>query len=147
VVVTLELEDHVAAGRAAREPDRSLRRLGSGRGVAELLDSGDKLGDQLGDLAGEPVRERDVDTGPLDGLLHRLPHETGVVAEQVDAVATAVVEVFVAVGVAYVRTGGRFDHELWPGTEPRVARLAACDGAADPLERVVGGAQRAGSSA
>ena len=105
MVVTLELEDHLATGRRPDETDRRLRRLGAGCGVAKLLDPGDELGHELSDLARQPVREGDVDTGARDRLLHGLPYEGGVVAEQVDAVAAAVVEVLVAVGVADAGAG------------------------------------------
>ena len=107
MVVTLELEDHLATRRRADEADRRLRRLGTGCRVAKLLDPGTSSVTSSADLAGEPVREGDVDTGARDGLLHRVPDEGGMVAEQVDAVAAAVVEVLVAVGIADARTGGR----------------------------------------
>ena len=100
VVVPFELEHEVAARRGAHEAHGRLRRLRAGGGVAQLLDAGNERGDQLANLAGEPVREGEVDTGARHRLLHRLPHEVGVMAEEVDAVAAAVVEVLVAVDVA-----------------------------------------------
>ena len=47
VVAAVELEDVVAAGEAAREPDRGGRRLGARRDEAHLLDPGHPLADEL----------------------------------------------------------------------------------------------------
>ena len=136
VVVTLELEDHLAARRRADEADCRLRRLGAGRCVPELLEPGDEPRHELPDLTRQPVREGDVDTGTGDRVLHGLPDEGWVVSEEVDSVAAAVVEVLVAVGVADAGAGGRLDHEVRTGAESRVARFATRHGAADPLERI-----------
>ena len=50
VVVAGELDDHVAAGEAAGQPDRAHRGFGAGVDEAHFLDARHGLDDQLGEL-------------------------------------------------------------------------------------------------
>ena len=62
-----------------------------------------------------------------DYLLDRFPHECRRMAEQIDAVSHAVVQVRVAVEVADRRALRLGDHELLARPESGIARLAARD--------------------
>ena len=61
VVATRELDDEVAAGRSAREPDRAHHRLGAGRDEAQPLHRRHRVADPLAELdlagGGRPERE------------------------------------------------------------------------------------------
>ena len=131
VVVPLELDHELAAGRRTREPDGRLGRLGARVREAQLLDPGHELGDELGSLAREAVWEGGVPADAGDGLLDGLADEVGRVPEEVDAVAHAVVDVGVAVEIADRRSLRLLDHELLAGAQARVARLAAGNVAGD----------------
>jgi hypothetical protein len=133
VVAALALEDAVAAGHPAGEPQRAHGRLGARRHEADLLDGGVGLLHQLGEV--DLGLARRPEAGTARGLLLDRLDDVGVtVAEDGRAPGADVVDVAVVVGVVEVGALGLLD-------EQRVAADAAegADGGVDAAhERGVG---------
>ena len=110
VVGAGELDQPLAAGGRAREPDRAHRRLGARRGHPQHLDRRHAVGDQLGqlDLGGGRGAER---RPALGRGVHRREHRREGVAVDQRAPGADVVDVGVAVDVGELRAGGVVDED------------------------------------
>jgi hypothetical protein len=118
VVAARELEDAVAAGRAAREPERAHRRLRPGGDEPHLLDRGNGVDELLGERH-FALRRRAVGRSCGGGLLYGLDHLGIGVAEDERAPGEDPVEIAVALGIPEVSALAALGEE----------RLAGADGA------------------
>jgi hypothetical protein len=110
VVAAFELDDELAARRAACEPERAHHGLGAGRDEAHLLDAGIELDDLLGQLDLRPAG-RAIGRALAHGRLDRLDDRGVRVAEDQRAPGADEVEIVAAVDVGDLRAARARDHE------------------------------------
>ncbi len=98
VVATLELDDRIAAGEAARQPDRAHRRLGARGDEPDHFHIRHELAEQFGhvDLDVGRCAEREPEFG---FLLHRADHVGVRMAEDRRTPGADVIDVFAAIDI------------------------------------------------
>ena len=104
VVAALELDDHVAPGKAARQADRAHRGFGAGGHQAHHVHARHALDQQFGqfDLA---FRRRAESKPPGRCFLHRAHGIRIGMTEDQRPPGTDVIEIVLAVGIPYAGTG------------------------------------------
>src|SRR5919197_5248137 len=141
VVAAVELDDLLASGERARQPDRRQRGLGTGVDEADHLDRRKGLADQLGKLDLAPGRR--AEAGAVAGALGNRLDDAGVgVSEDQRSPGAEVVEILIAVLVPDPGAEA-------PPDEQRVApdRFEGANGAVDASRQESNGALVEGARA
>ncbi len=110
VVAAVELDDLVAAGEAAGQPDGRHRRLRAGVAHAHLFHAGDCVHHQVGHLHFVGIRYAEA-RPVVGGVFHRLDDARRGVAMDRRTPGADVIDVFIAVDVADLGAAGVIDEE------------------------------------